>query len=285
VGAVGRQDLPSVPVSIRLADAEWFAVGEVSPTTVELGITGAARNLFRVALDRPTVVIPIAMVAAADTFVVLRPEWVQMSGGQGVAIEGFNPSTVRLRFERRRVAPIPVSLRFTGSLPDSLALLERPQVTPLFSQVSGPASVVEGLETIFTEPFDLGLVQSSGKFDVTLDTTGLGAAQVSPPQATLTVRVVRRASRDLGIYPVASFGLISGYSVEPPEAAVAVFGAGDLLAGLDRSTVGLRLDPAFRMEELGLGEEIRVALVVTGLSEPLLGEAVPDSVTVRRPGS
>lgn len=282
VGAVSRQDVPGVPIRVQLTDPEWFPVGEASPSMVDLGVTGPARNLFRFALDRPSVVIPISAVSGEDTIVILRPDWVRMSDRQGVAIEGFTPSSVRLRFERRRMAPIPVSLRLTGELADSLALVEQPQVSPLFSQVSGPASTVENLETIFTLPFALDQIQATGEYNAVLDTTGLGTARVNPRETTVTFRLVPRDSRDLGIFPIGLPSMTRGFIMEPPEAAVVIHGAPAVIDIFDRSEVGLVVDPTFQFEGLGPGEEARVAVQVTGLTSLLSGSAVPDSVTLRR---
>lgn len=282
VGAVSRQDLPGVPVRIQLTDPEWFAVGEATPAEVDIGVTGPARNLFRVALDRPSVVVPISQVSGGDTVVVLRPDWVRMSDRQGVAIEGFTPSTVRLRFERRRMAPIPVSLRLSGRLPDSLALLEQPQVSPLFSQVSGPASTIETLETIFTLPFDLTQIQASGQYNAVLDTTDLGTARVNPREATVSVRLASRATREVGVLPVSLPTTIRGFVVEPPEAQVLIHGARSVLEAVPLSDIGLVVDPSFAFESLGPGDMATVAVRVTGLSNLVEGSAVPDSVSVRR---
>ena len=57
IGAVSRQDIPEVEVRIENSDPGWVVQGEPSPAVVQVGLTGPARDLFRVAVDRPVVVV------------------------------------------------------------------------------------------------------------------------------------------------------------------------------------------------------------------------------------
>ena len=49
--AVSRQDIPEVEIRVENSDPEWFVRGDPSPASIQLGITGPARDLFRVAVD------------------------------------------------------------------------------------------------------------------------------------------------------------------------------------------------------------------------------------------
>ena len=124
----------------------------------------------------------------------LASDWVRNVDRTSVGIEDFAPSSIRLLFERNSLVEIPVSVRLTGRLPDSLALVNEPRANLLFVQVRGPASAVDPLETVFLQPFDLGGVTGSGRFDVALDTVGLGGVTVSPLTAALSVDVASRQS-------------------------------------------------------------------------------------------
>jgi len=87
VGAVSQQDLPDVHVRVENDDPNWVTRGTPSPSTVQLGLTGPARDLFRVAVDRPVVVVPIDRVLSEDTVIILRTEWVRNADRPGVVIE------------------------------------------------------------------------------------------------------------------------------------------------------------------------------------------------------
>lgn len=284
VGAVSQQDLPDVDVRVENDDPNWVTLGSPSPATIQLGLSGPARDLFRVAVDRPVIVVPIDEVFREDTVIVLRTEWVRNADRPGVVIEDFTPSTIRVQFEQNQSASIPVARRTTGDLPDSLSLVEQIQVNPLFINVRGPASTVDEIEAIFLEPFDLSLVSSSGRYEVPLDTTGIGL-RVTPSTVTLTVSVAPTQERTLGSRPVGlPTGESEGLEVDPPAVDVTVHGVPARLTETDTSavTVEVLIDPA--SIDLVEGEERVFPVVVRGLPELLRGSVSPDSVIVRRAG-
>ena len=283
VGAVSQQDLPDVHVRIENDDPNWVTRGVPSPATVQLGLTGPARDLFRVAVDRPVIVVPIDEVFSEDTVIVLRTEWVRNADRPGVNIEDFTPSTIRVQFEENQGASIPVVRRTTGSLPDSLSFLAPIQINPLFTNVRGPASSVDDLEAIFLEPFDLSQITSSGRFEVQLDTAGVGLA-VTPRTVTLTVSVAPTVAQLVGrrtVRPPA--GEATGLEVEPSSLPVTLHGAQEVLSRLDTAAVALEVvvDPMVR--DLAVGEEVYLAVAVRGLPELVRASTDPDSVLVRRP--
>ena len=282
----GRRDLPDVEVRVENADSTWRAFGQPAPATVSIGVQGTFGDLLRAALARPVVVIPVDSVPGEDSVFQLEPDWVQNLDQNRVAIDGFNPSTVRLRFERNTSEPVPVSYRTIGAVPDSLAMTGELQVNPLFAQVEGPPSLVDGMETVFLEPFDLGALTGPGRFDVAMDTAGLGDVSVRPPTAVLTVNVARRGRRELAPLPVELPTGAGELEATPASVVVILNGAEPLLAEadttalrvlavLDEETVGSRLDEA---------AEVRAQLVVEGVSPDswLEWTIEVDSVTVRR---
>ncbi|MGI9628354.1 MAG: hypothetical protein ACR2QM_16085 [Longimicrobiales bacterium] len=283
VGAVSRQDLPDVDVRIDNDDPNWVIDGEPSPPTIQLGLTGPARDLFRVAVDRPVIVVPIDEVTGSDMVILLRSEWVRNADRAGVSIEDFTPSTIRVQFEQNQGAAIPVSRRTTGTLPDSLSLVTPLRISPLFTNVRGPASRVDNLEAIFLEPFDLSQVIGSARFEVPLDTAGIGL-KVTPGLVALTVDVATTVDQELGMRPV---GLPEGetdFTVEPDSIAVTLHGAEAVLGDVDPEAVLLEVlvDPLAR--NLALGDEMFLPVTVRGLPELIRGTTEPDSVLVRRTG-
>ncbi len=218
-----------------------------------------------------------------DSVIVLRSEWVRNASRAGVAIEDITPSSIRIQFERNEVASIPVSRRTQGSLPDSLSFVTVPQVSPLFTNVRGPASTVNEVEAIFTEPLDLADVSGSGRFELPLDTAGVGL-RVTPSVVTLTVNVAPTVEWPLNPKAVlmpdpdeSSLEL-----VDPSPLPVTIRGAEAVLEEVDTAAVYLEVlvDPLAReMEE---GDEMYLAVVVGGLPELVEGDADPDSVLVRR---
>lgn len=285
----GRRDLPNVEVRIENRDSMWVPLGEPAPATVSIGVHGTFGDLFRAALARPVVVIPVDSVPGQDSVFQLQPHWVEYLDQDRVAIDGFNPSTVRQRFEWTTSEPVPVSYRTIGAVPDSLAMTGALRVNPLFAQVRGPASVVDGLETVFLEPFNLGALTGPGRFDVAVDTAGLAGVSVNPSTAVLTVDVAARGERLLGPLPVEWRSGAEEVETEPASVVVTLHGAVPLLAEAD--TAALRVvallpapEPGATLARLDEGDELRAALAVEGLSPDswLEWTVEVDSVTVRR---
>ena len=284
---VSRLDIPGVQVRVDQVASDWFLQGDPSPAAVDMTVTGPMGDLFRVAIAEPVVVIPVDSVGGEDMVLELAPDWVWNVDRGSVVIEGFSPSTVRLLFERYRIEEIPVSARVIGRLPDSLALVAEPRANLLFAQVRGPASDVDALEAVFLQPFDLGALTGSGRFDVAVDTAVLGGLAVTPTSATILVETARRESRALG--PLEVDLALEGEElvVEPALVGVTLSGARVLLDAVDTAgvVVGSSMDPRELQQKIEETGEVRVPIEVRGIGGFLEGAADPDSVTVRRAGA
>ena len=284
VSAVSRQDLPEVAVRVENDDPDWVPVGLPSPATVQLGLTGPARDLFRVAVDRPVVVVPMDDVLSADTIIILRPEWVQNADRPGVSIEDITPSTIRVQFERNEGAAIPITPRPVGSLPDSLSFVAALQINPLFTNVRGPASTVAELETINTQPFDLSTVTQSGRFPVPLDTAGIGL-RVNPAVTTMTLVLGPTVERVIGTRPIRPPERGGeGLEILDDSVTVSLLGAAEVLEGVDTTGVFVEVadDPLAR--DLAVGDDMYLALLVRGAPQRVRWVVHPDTVLVRRVG-
>lgn len=282
---VGRLTIPGVEVRVEQVHRDWFLRQGPLPSTVQMSVSGPQGALARVAMSRPAMVIRVDSVLSEDSVVTLIPDWVSNVDRSSVTIENFAPSSVRLLFERNKEEEIPVSLRLTGTLPDSLAMVTEPRANLLFTRVRGAASVVDELETVFLEPFDLGRMTGSGRYDVALDTAGLGGLAVNPVSATLTVEVATRTSRVVAL-PVAFPGTAAELLAEPDTVAVILYGAEEVLARVDSSALGLRVatDLVALRSALEDAENVRVPLVLNGVPQWVEAVIGPDSVSVRREG-
>lgn len=283
---VSRLEIPAVQVRVDQVASDWLLRGSPSPSTVGMTVTGPMGDLFRVAMAEPVVIIPVDSVPGEDLVLELVPDWVWNVDRGSVVIEDFAPSSVRLLFERYEDEDIPVSLRLTGRLSDSLALVSEPRANLLFAQVRGPASEMDALETVFLVPFDLSGLEGSGQFDVVVDTAGLGGLVVSPMMATVTVEVATRESRVVGPVPVEFVAGAEDLVLEPDTVNVMLSGAGVLLADSEATDLVASLagDPAEVRRAIDEVGEIRLPVEVSGLPRFVDGAAEPDSVTVRRIG-
>ena len=279
---IDQLSIPDVDVRVEHVHRDWFLRQPPSPAAVRMSVSGPVGDILRVAMARPSVVIRVDTVLAEDTVLTLVHDWVTDIDRNGVSIENFQPSTVRLFFERNREVEIPVTARLTGDVPDSLALVTEPRSNLLFTRVRGPASRVEVLETVFLEPFDLGRLTGPGKFDVPLDTTGLGGLVVNPTMATLAVAVAARRSRVLAPLPVEFTGASAALRPDPASVAVTLYGAEEVLGRADTTGIRVRvaMDPAAVWEVVAREGRARVPLALSGLPVWVEGAAEADSVTI-----
>jgi YbbR domain-containing protein len=281
--APNRQEIPGVPVRVDLVDPQWALVGDPTPTTVTVRFGGPSRELIRMALERPAVVVPLEEVRNGDTLVVLQTSWVRVQDRPDVVAEDIQPSSVRIALERVERAEAPAVPRFEGDLPERLALAAVPRVEPETVRISGPRSRLERVDSIPLLPFDLGSVTASGSFPVEVDATGLEGLQVQPMLLQMELRVEDRTERMVSGIPIVLPEPLAGneaLQLRPATGAIVLRGA--------RSVVE-RADPTeFRFVvqvDAGTlpaaGQEGEFPLTLTGLPALLEGELRVTSAVVR----
>ena len=158
-----RQELRDISVRVEVEDPEWALVGGPMPPTVTVRLGGPSRELIAMAVDRPTIVIPLEAVTSGDTAVSLSNSWVRVQDRPGVVVEEIQPSSVRLTLEPIERVMLPVATRIEGELPAEFAMAGLPQVFPPGIRVSGPRSLVSELDSVRLLPLDLGEVDRVGQ--------------------------------------------------------------------------------------------------------------------------
>jgi hypothetical protein len=278
-----EETFTSVPVRVDISDTTW-TLGELpSPASVELRLDGPAREIIRLAREGTSIRIPVTSVGSRDTIVTIRRDWVDLSQRAGLVVVSVSPSAVRLALEPAVTRLVPVSMRIQGRVRGTLALATEVGVNPQLVRIRGAESRVAPLDSIPLHAFDLGRVTGSGVYTVPVDTTGLGGATVTPPNATLGIRVEDLVERVLDGLPVEA-------TVGPGEAPVVIdpiavrltlSGARTVVTSLDPALLRVWVPPEY-LEGMAPGEERRVRVLVEGV--PDLVTAVPgtDYVTARR---
>ena len=274
--------IPAVEVRVEQVHRDWYLVEEPSPGEVQMSVSGPLGDILRVAMSRPRVAIRVDSVTSSDSVLTLMRDWVTGVDRNEVTIEDLHPSTVRLSFGRIKEEEIPVSVRLTGELPGTLALVAAPRANLLFINVRGPAQIVDELQTVFLAPFDLGQIDEGGKFEVVVDTTGMAELAVSPMSATLTVDAAPRSRRVLAPLPVELPDGGASFDLDSAIANVTLLGADRLLEQVDASSLSVLIAAELEEVHAAVGEsgQARVALKVEGLPAFVSAEISPDSVTV-----
>jgi hypothetical protein len=273
----------AIPVEVELADTAWALAGPPQPPTVELRLSGPTGEIIRLAREGTAVRVPIREVGSTDTLVALRRDWVELGDGRSISVESMNPPSVHISFESAVSRAVPLALQVKGALPERLALASPIGLNPQLVRVRGPASRVEGLDSIPLEPLDLSRVNASGVFEVAVDTTGLGGGRVTPPTATVGVRIEEKVERVLSGVPVL-LQAASGdptLSVDPDTISVTLRGARTLVDAVDPADLGAWVTSEL-VKGMAAGEERRVPVRVEGVPSLVSAQPVVGAVTVRR---
>ncbi|MHB1170152.1 MAG: CdaR family protein [Longimicrobiales bacterium] len=181
-----RLPVSDVPVRVVARDGDWEPAAPPAPSTVEIVFSGPTRELVRLAVNRPEVLIPVDAVSDSVETRVLRAGWVQLYGGMdNTRVEDIRPSTVTLRWDRVVSRLVPVSVQVIGTPAAGYRLSGPVQVEPTAVRVNGGAARVSGIDTIRLGPIDLSGWTATDSFPLGVDTTEMGVI-VSP----MTVRIV-----------------------------------------------------------------------------------------------
>lgn len=281
VEAIDRQVLPSVPVRVQLNDPQWAVRTEPVPATVEVQFSGPAGELLGLYLDRPTVTVPVDAVSAADSSVLLRSEWVRLPNRPTVTVEEIRPRRIALGFEPINQAVVPVALRTSGFLSGQVALTEPLSVDPEVVRISGPASQLEGVDSVTLLPLSLPDILATGSRVLPVDTTGLYGLVISPGRVRVDYTVDERVRRIVDDVPIVPPQGEAGIQVDPITTAVTVVGAHALVDGLSSRSIWAEI-PAGQLAGLEEGEERTVSVEVRGTPALVGAEADVEEVTVRR---
>lgn len=272
----------SVPVAIEVSDTAWAVSGTPEPSVVELRLSGPAREIIRLARQGTQIRVPVGTIGSSDTLVTLRRDWVSLGEGTRLTVESVSPSAVQIAFEPAVSRAVPVAIRTVGELPAHLALATPIGVGVAVVRLRGPASRLEGLDSVYLRPLDLSTVAASGVFDVPVDTLGLSGVRITPTTATLGVRVEEKIERLFTGVPVivqANFGE-GVVVVRPLSVDVTLRGARTLVTAVDPVDLRAWIAPEL-LRGMVAGEERRVPVQVQGVPNLVELQLAEEFVTVR----
>ncbi|MGD2044775.1 MAG: YbbR-like domain-containing protein [Gemmatimonadota bacterium] len=280
---LSEETFSSVPVVVEVLDTAWSLAADPDPETVELRLGGPAREIIRLVRDGTTVRVPITAVSSRDTVVTLQREWVELGQRAGLTVESLSPPTLTLSFEPAMTKAVPISRRVQGQLPPDLAFSADLRVDPEAAEVRGPESRVAGLDSIPLAPLDLSRIRDSEIVTLAIDTSGLGGASVTPPDAMVGVRVEPRIERTLDNRPVRVNVPEPGIElrVEPASVRVQLSGARSLVTTMDLTLLRVSV-PAASLAGMIPGEERRVPIRIDGVPRLVTARSSTDAVTVVR---
>jgi len=279
---MSRRSIP-VPVRVQLVSSDFMLVDDPFPAFVSVRFAGPVREIIRLALDGSVaVIVPINNVTDTDMVVALQPGWIPVEGFQGVQVEDFVPSTIRLHFEPIETATVVLRLNTSGKVPPRLALTRAMSLRPGVVRVSGAASRVLAVDTLDILPVNLSNVSDQGVLEATVDTAGLGL-QVVPMEVTVMVPVEQSTDRQLIGVPVRAgdHGEAGGIVIVPSSVDLILTGARTRVDGVNPGRLRVFV-PSYAILGMRPSEERRVPIRVEGVPDFVTARMDVDSVLVRR---
>jgi hypothetical protein len=275
--------LPDVPVIVQLNDPEWAPLGDPSPAEVSVTVSGPARELFAIGVDRPPVIIPVDEVTSQDTTVMLRPLWFRGAGRDEVVVEGLTPDAVTLSFEAIEQRDLFLSVPLSGELPPGISLAEPPGIQPDRARVLGPTSRFEGLDSLRLLSLDLALLDEPGPYLLSVDTAGLEGLTVHPLQVSVEVQTEPTTAREFPDLTLRLPRLSADPQLQarPASVTVVLVGARSLVENVDPEALTVTVPTA--RANLAPGQEVQEMVVVEGVPDLVEARVTPDWVFLRRP--
>jgi hypothetical protein len=258
-----------IPVRVEpvVRDPGYVLTGGPEPAEVRVRFTGAGRELWELALDRPTLVLPVRNVGDARSF-VLDPQMVRLPDGLRVTPQDVRPAVVRLELQRVVTREVPVRAVVGERSREAYVLEDTVRVSPSTVEVTGPRGAVERLEAVPTRIFEV--VPEDGAFSrqVSLDTAGLPSGlSLSNREVRVSGRVDRRVER---AFPAVAVQAPAGLAAAPGEVEVRVRGAEGRVRAL--FPANLRATVA--------RDSLPAAVPLEGVEAPVEVDGVPPGMTV-----
>jgi YbbR domain-containing protein len=186
-----------IDVRVVSTDADWL-VADVAPLTVTAVFRGPYRELLRIASERPQIQLDLDEVSDSTEVHLLRPNLVRMPPGTDrTAITDFNPTSVRITFDRVTTRLIPLAVQLRGQPRVGLRMVGAAEIEPSVVRASGAGRRLSRVDSLRLPIIDLSDRTAHDTVVVTIDTTGTGLI-ISPR----TVRVILPLlPADTAIYP------------------------------------------------------------------------------------
>jgi YbbR domain-containing protein len=179
--------------------------------------------------------------------VKIRDEMIRVP--RGVRILDIEPSRIPIRLEEIHRATVPVRLTRTGEPPDGYKV-NTVKLTPSSVVVTGPASTVDALQVVETEPIDLNGVTAPLQRPVAL-VRGEHLLSVTPERVMAQINVdVVRATRDLKRVNVDVRNTDRPFQLRPSHVNLTIRGPERAVQSLELDAGSVYVDAT----QLGVGE-------------------------------
>ena len=190
-----REQRVVMPVVLTGLSDSLAVVGR-PPTRVAVNVRGKWKDLIRLGLTGRQISVDLASAATGRYQRSLSVDDVRQAAipaelSQLVEVtEVIEPRTIDIGIEPKRGKTVAIKARIVGEPPQGYTARGPARVDPDSAWVTGPASVLSGLDTLFTLPVDIGGERERIHRQVPLD-AGSNLLAVQPRRCIVTLRITR----------------------------------------------------------------------------------------------
>lgn len=257
-----------IPVRVDpvVRDPEYVLTGPPEPAEVRVRFSGPGRELWELALDRPSIVLPLRDVGNRRAF-ALDASMLRVPAGLSVNVQDIRPAVVRVDLERLASRMVRVQPRITSRSMQRYVVDEDLEILPAEVRVTGPADRVAALQAVPTRGFDIVPGDSTFSHEVALDTAGMDGLSFSRARVRVSGEVDVRRERPIRV----PLSVPDGMTATPAQVTVTVGGA---QRALDRLTLGGVRASVPR-------DSIPATLPPEGVDAPVAVSGVPAGISAR----
>ena len=233
-----------IPLTLQ-PPPDWSVV-DCSAKTVDVAFLGTRDDLRY--LNRELIKATVDARSRTDnkSFVItLGPANINAPGN--ARIDFIRPAVLTVRLDREITKQVPVKVETQNLLPDGYEI-EKTVVTPATVELSGPAQILDNVESISTTPVDLGgRIRSINKRRLVLvPGENFAGVVLNPTAVTLDLAIIERSVSsvfpDLSILPMLPPGRSVRADLEPETATLTVKGRPELMKDLAAEDLRLFVD-------------------------------------------
>lgn len=233
-----------IPLTLQ-PPPDWSVV-DCSAKTVDVAFLGTRDDLRYLNRELIKATVDARTHATTGTFsITLGAANINAPGNS--RIDFIRPAVISLRLDRSITKQVPVKVETQNLLPDGYEI-EKMVITPATVELSGPAQLLNEIDSIRTAPVDLdGRIRSINKRRLALEPTdNLAGIALVPPAVTLDLMIIERsvsaAFPNMPILPMLPPGRSVRIDIEPDVATLTVKGRPELMKSLAAESLQLFVD-------------------------------------------
>jgi YbbR domain-containing protein len=158
-------------------------------------------------------------------------------------LEVLEPKAIRVELDKLVTREVPVGVRLRGEVPNDKVIIGRTKPNPASVVVDGGEKIVGSLDSVRTEPVDLGQLAKKGRVEAKINLAGLPYVTSTVERVEVDVRAEDRKELGIPAVPIdAPVGRGDKALFTPDSLDIVISGATSQVDSLDPQELRLEVD-------------------------------------------